>query len=178
MPQIHEHSLVGHSYNERLPALIFGLSLLGPKSSPSPYHTQHLIPVVPFTRNDIITISLTDYTLNHSAISPSLKTTQQCPLLAPLVHGPKTVWECVCACVRVCVDGMNLKYALRWHIHISVHSVLCQCYTQAHAPSNRFRIANRRGLKVDIANYTTTHCFSCRQQQCKQHQPKMCQPAQ
>ena len=28
-------------------------------------------------------------------------------------------------CVCVCVDGMNLKYALRWHIHISVHSVLC-----------------------------------------------------
>ena len=103
MPQIHEHSLVGHSYNERLPALIFGLSLLGPKSSPSPYHTQHLIPVVPFTRNDIITISLTDYTLNHSAISPSLKTTQQCPLLAPLVHSPKTVWECV----RACVCGRN-----------------------------------------------------------------------
>ena len=34
-------------------------------------------------------------------------------------------------CVCVCVDGMNLKYAVRWHIHISVHSVLCQCYTQA-----------------------------------------------
>ena len=28
----------------------------------------------------------------------------------------------------VCVDGMNLTYALRWHIHISVHFVLCQCY--------------------------------------------------
>ena len=36
-------------------------------------------------------------------------------------------------CVRVCVDGMNLTYALHWLIHISVHSVLCQCYTQAHA---------------------------------------------
>ena len=34
----------------------------------------------------------------------------------------------VCVCVCVCVDGMNLKYGLRWHIHISVHSVLCQCY--------------------------------------------------
>ena len=31
-----------------------------------------------------------------------------------------------------CVEGMNLKYAQRWHIHISVYSVLCQCYTQAH----------------------------------------------
>ena len=45
---------------------------------------------------------------------------------------------CVCACVRacvracacVCVDGMNLKYALRWHIHISV----CLLYT---SPSPR-----------------------------------------
>jgi len=36
-------------------------------------------------------------------------------------------------CMCVCVDGMNWKCALRWHIHISVHSVLCQCYTQAHA---------------------------------------------
>ena len=36
----------------------------------------------------------------------------------------------------VCVDGMNLKYALLWHIHRSVYSVLCQyynLYTQAHA---------------------------------------------
>ena len=45
---------------------------------------------------------------------------------------------CVCVCVRacmhtcVCVDGMNLKYAVCWHIHISVHSILCQCCTQAH----------------------------------------------
>ena len=36
---------------------------------------------------------------------------------------------CVCVCVRG--DGINLKYAVRWHIHISVHSVLRQCYTQA-----------------------------------------------
>ena len=34
----------------------------------------------------------------------------------------------ICVCVCVCVYGMNLKYALCWHIHISVHSVLCQCY--------------------------------------------------
>ena len=27
---------------------------------------------------------------------------------------------------------MNLKYAACWHIHISVHSVLWQCYAQAH----------------------------------------------
>ena len=30
--------------------------------------------------------------------------------------------------ICVCVYGMNLKYALCWHIHISVHSVLRQCY--------------------------------------------------
>ena len=47
---------------------------------------------------------------------------RQCPLSAPSVRCPLMVWECVCVCV--CVDGMNLKYALRWHIHISVHSVL------------------------------------------------------
>ena len=57
----------------------------------------------------------------------------------------------VCVCVRererewVCEDGMNLKYALHWHIHISVHSVLCQCHTQAHASSNHLRILNWRG---------------------------------
>ena len=37
---------------------------------------------------------------------------------------------CVCACMHVCVcvDGMNLKYALCWHIHVSVYSILCHCY--------------------------------------------------
>ena len=49
-----------------------------------------------------------------------------------------------CVCICVCVDGMNLKYALHWHIHISVDSVLCQCCTQAHAPLNHLRIVNRR----------------------------------
>ena len=35
--------------------------------------------------------------------------------------------------VCVCMDGMNLKYALRWHIHISVHSMLCQyIHTSTH----------------------------------------------
>ena len=62
-----------------------------------------------------------------------------CPYLtlALLVHGPHVVWECVCVyvcmcvCVHmyvcVCVDRMILKYALCWHIHKSVHPVLCQC---------------------------------------------------
>ena len=42
------------------------------------------------------------------------------------------VYMLCCVCVCVCVYGMNLKYALCWHIHISVHSILRQCYTQAH----------------------------------------------
>ena len=68
---------------------------------------------------------------------PSLVTkdsvAQQYPLFPPLVHSPKMAWEyvhvCVCVCVCVCVDGMNLKYALYWHINIfiSVPSVQCQC---------------------------------------------------
>ena len=29
--------------------------------------------------------------------------TWQCPLLAPSVHGPQMVWECVCVCMRACV---------------------------------------------------------------------------
>ena len=35
---------------------------------------------------------------------------------------------CMRACMCVCVDGMKLKYALRWHINVSVHSILCQCH--------------------------------------------------
>ena len=64
----------------------------------------------------------------------------------------------VCVCVCVCVDGMNLKYALRWHVHISVYSVLCQGYTQAHThtpilkPSEDSKLA---GLKVDIADFSS-----------------------
>ena len=53
-------------------------------------------------------------------------------------------------CVCVCVDGMNLKAALRWHIHKSVHSVLRQCYTQAHT-LKPFEESEPTGLKVDIA---------------------------
>ena len=55
----------------------------------------------------------------------------QCPLLFPSVHSPQMVWECVCVCMRVCVYTMNLKYAIHWHIHISVLFTLCQHYTQA-----------------------------------------------
>ena len=73
-------------------------------------------------------------------------------------------YENVCVCVRVCVcvcvcvgvyvcvrvDGMNFKYALRCHTHTSVHSVLCQCYTQARAHTP-FEDSEPTGLKVDIA---------------------------
>ena len=68
--------------------------------------------------------------------------------------GGACVRACVRACVCVSVHGMNLKYALRWHIHcISVHSVLCQCYTQAHAhthPQTIFENSEPTGLKADI----------------------------
>ena len=80
----------------------------------------------------------------------------QCPLLAPSVRGPQMVcvcvrlcvcvcvWLCVYECECVCVYGMNLKYALRWHIHISVHSMLCQCYTQAHTHTHPQTIWGQR----------------------------------
>ena len=65
------------------------------------------------------------------------------------------VCVCACQCVCVCVDGMNLKYALRWHIHISVHSVLCQCYTQALAHTHPQTIL---GWRTDRAK--SGHCCS------------------
>ena len=64
------------------------------------------------------------------------------------------VFVCVCmyvfVCVYVCVDGMNLTYMLRWHIHGSVHSMLC---TQAHTRHSLkpFKDNEPTGLKVDIA---------------------------
>ena len=59
---------------------------------------------------------------------------------------------CVCICVCVvcaCVYGMNLKYTLCWHIHISVPTVLCQLvlYTCILKP---FEDSEPTGLKVDI----------------------------
>ena len=90
------------------------------------------------------------------------------PVNRQMVWGPQMVWEwvwvcvsvsvsvsvsvcaCVCACVRVCmcVHGMNLKYTLRWHINISLHSVLCQCYTQAHAHTHPQTIWGQRTNRV------------------------------
>ena len=52
---------------------------------------------------------------------------------------------CVRVCVCVCVDGMNLKYALRWH------PVL-----RTHASSNHLRIANWHCLSVAKSG----HCLS------------------
>ena len=85
------------------------------------------------------------HTLTTTLQSLKLKTQGQCPLLAPSVHSPQMVWEYVC----VCVDGMNLKYAVHWQIHISVHSILCWCYIQA------FEDSEPTGLKVDIAKFNT-----------------------
>ena len=57
-------------------------------------------------------------------------------------------------CVGVCVYGMNLKYALPWHINISVHSILCQCHKHTHI-LRPFEDSKPTGLKVDIAKKNT-----------------------
>ena len=51
-------------------------------------------------------------------------------------------YECVCVCVWT--DGMNLKYALQWHIHIYQFIP----YTGILKP---FEDSEPMGLKVDIA---------------------------
>ena len=64
------------------------------------------------------------------------------------VYACVRVCVCVRACMRVCEDRMNLKYAPCWHIHISVHYIRCQCYTEAHEHTHpqtiNLRIANRQ----------------------------------
>ena len=66
--------------------------------------------------------------------------------------------KCVCVCVHacMCVDGMNLKCALHWHICISVYSVLCQCiHTHTHMRILiPFEDSELTGLKVDTAQVT------------------------
>ena len=77
---------------------------------------------------------------------------RQCPLLAPSVRGPQMVWECVCVCVCVCARARAMKYALRWHITISVHSLLCQCQKHTHTRIHKpFEDSEPTGLIVDIA---------------------------
>ena len=70
------------------------------------------------------------------------------------------VCVCVCACVRVrmCVCGQNkLKCALRWHVHISVHSKLCQrMHTHTLVPSDR----ELTGLKADTADVEVCDFFT------------------
>ena len=68
----------------------------------------------------------------------------------------------MCVCVCVCVDGMNLKYVLRWHIHISVLSVLCQCYTHKRTHTcilKSFEDSKPTGLKVDTADQSHSQFF-------------------
>ena len=60
----------------------------------------------------------------------------------------------------VCVNGMSLKYAARWDIHISVRSVPCHFFasaiTQAHTHMLKsFEDSEPMGLKVGIAGKGT-----------------------
>ena len=60
----------------------------------------------------------------------------------------------------VCVDGMNLKYAVGWPVHVSVHSVPCQCihmHTHTHILKT-FENSKPTGLKVDIADVCKIFC--------------------
>ena len=55
-------------------------------------------------------------------------------------------------CVCVCADRINFKCALCWHIHIPVHSMLCQCVrtsTHTHTSSYHLRTVNQP-LKMDF----------------------------
>ena len=60
----------------------------------------------------------------------------------------------------VCVDGMNLKYALCWHINISVHPYYASAihkhtHTRILKP---FEDSEPTGLKVDIAESLPFPC--------------------
>ena len=52
----------------------------------------------------------------------------------------------------VCVYGMNLKYALCWHIHISVHSYYASVIHKHTHILKPFEDSEPTGLKVDIAH--------------------------
>ena len=64
------------------------------------------------------------------------------------------VWEYVC----VCVDGMNLKYTLCWHIHIWVHSIYANAiYLHMHIRILKpFENNEPTGLKVDVAIFSVS----------------------
>ena len=100
----------------------------------------------------------------------------QCPLLALSVHGPQMVGECVCVCLNVrwgcgCVhvDGMNLKYVVHWHIHISSFRTMSVLYTsqhtQMHPKKTPFEDSEPTELKVDTATFTCLcgKCFALEQ---------------
>ena len=71
-------------------------------------------------------------------------------------------WVCLCVCAYTCVHmrGINLKCAQRWHIHILIYFILCQCYTQAHACTHPQTIW---GQRTDRAKSGYCHIFmQCR----------------
>ena len=62
------------------------------------------------------------------------------------------VHTCVHACMCVRVYGMNLKYAVRWHIHIIISSFRTMPVLYTHTRILRsFEDSELAGLKVDIA---------------------------
>ena len=76
------------------------------------------------------------------------------------------VRACVCACVRACAYGMNLKYALRCHIHTyqfipcytsAIHWQAAHAHTRtrAHAASSEHSRTELTELKVEIAPPST-----------------------
>ena len=51
-----------------------------------------------------------------STFKPVLNWANVSSVRGPQINGMRMcVCVCVCVCVRACVDGMNLKYAIRWH---------------------------------------------------------------
>ena len=102
-----------------------------------------------------------------SAIKKALSTfSPVCMRVRVCVCVRACVRACVCACVHACacvrVDGMNLRYTLCWHIHISVHSVLCQYDTHTHATSNHYSDDSEpTGLRVDIPLKTKQKPYAC-----------------
>ena len=66
-------------------------------------------------------------------------------------------------CVCVCVDGMNLKYALRWRIHISHYHFIPYHASAIHNTGTRilkpFEDSELTGLKVDVNALTSSSVF-------------------
>ena len=64
----------------------------------------------------------------------------------------------MCVCVCVCVDGMNLKYVLRWHIHMYISSFRTMP-VQTHAHTHLQIIWGQRtdGAKSGYCRIYTLH---------------------